>query len=145
MHRPKELKRQRLEVQAPAELLYEVVASAGEVLEDRGREKVVAFEAQARGKKIKTVELVTLEPGLIKYRWMKGPLPFVEEEIEIAPRNGHSELTYTGRFATGRGLVECVVGLVWVKRVFDRVVAEHLNEAKIIAEKRASRSRLHRK
>lgn len=143
MRRPRELKRQQLAVRAPAPLLYEVVSSAGKTLESRDGEKTVEFEAEAAGKKIRTVELVVLDPPVVRYHWLEGPLPFVEEEIEVVPRGNNSELRYRGRYATGRGLIKCAVGVFWVKRVFDKGVAEHLEQAKTIAEKRASRSKIH--
>ncbi|MBW3589302.1 MAG: hypothetical protein KY429_07775 [Actinobacteria bacterium] len=94
MRRPRELKSQQLAVRAPAPLPYEVVSSAGKTLESRDGEKTVEFELEAAGKKVRTVELVVLDPPMIKYRWLEGPLPFVEEEIEVVPRGDNSELRY---------------------------------------------------
>jgi len=130
-------------VRAPAPLLYEVISSAGKTLESRGNENIVEFEVEAAGKKIRTVEQVILEPPVIKYRWLQGPLPFVEEEIEVTPRGSHSELNYRGRYATGPGLINWALGIFVVKRVFDRTVAEHLDQAKKIAEERTKRSKVY--
>jgi hypothetical protein len=132
-----------VEVHAPAPLVYEVISSAGKTLESQGNENIVEFDVEAAGRKIKTVEKVILEPPVIKYRWLKGPLPFVEEEIQVTPQGANSEVTYEGRYATGPGLVNWALGIFVVKRAFDRAVTEHLAQAKRVAEKRAKRSKVY--
>lgn len=133
-------------VEAPRELCFEVVAAAGEVVERRSDdERVVEFLSEHRGRTIRTLELVTLEaPERISYRWLKGPLPGVEEEIvfEVA-EDGCTEMTYRGRFRTGGGPLRWLMGRLYVKRVFDRLVREHLDQGKQAAEGRMARSHVH--
>jgi hypothetical protein len=143
---PRPLKQQSLEVAAPQRLVFEVVSSAGKVVEKRSdTEKVVEFSIELGDRTIVTRELITLEPPeRISYRWLEGPLPHVEEEIEVrATGEKRAEMVYRGEYATGKGLRSCIAGYLWVKRVFDRLVTDHLEEAKRISEERAERSRLY--
>lgn len=137
---------QRVYVEALRELCFEVVAATGEIVEKRtDDERVVEFVSEHRGKTIRTIELVKLEPPeRIHYRWLEGPLPGVEEEIafEVA-EDGCTEMTYRGRFRPGRGPFRWLLGRLYVKRVFDRLVREHLDQGKQAAERRAVRSRVY--
>lgn len=143
MIKPRKLKHQTLLVRAPPELTYQVVASAGRLVEDRGQEKIVDFETQVGERKVVTRELVRLDPPRrIEYEWLRGPLPHVVEEIEVRPEGDDSRLIYRGEYATARGPWRCLVGIFWVYRVFNRLVLEHLEQAKALAEKRASKSRV---
>lgn len=132
-----------MRVAAPRPLCFEVVAAAGKTIEVRSdSERVVEFETAHGGRAIRTVELVRLTPPeRIDYRWIEGPLPAVEETIffeEAGPRE--TALVYTGRFAPGRGARAWLVGPFFVRRSFNRLVAEHLETAKDVAERRAQRS-----
>lgn len=146
MRRPRSLPERRVRVRAAPALCYQVVSSAGRILERRSpTERVVEFDAVAGGKRVVTKELVRLdEPGRrISYEWLEGPLPFVQESIDVeALPDGSAELRYRGRYATKRGPIQCLLGMLFVRRVFDRAVREHLAQAKQIAERRAARSKL---
>jgi hypothetical protein len=93
------LKKQKVRVYAPRELVYEVVAAAGKTVADDGREKLVEFETRWRGRVIKTTEAVELDsPERIRYRWVEGPLEGVEEEIRFEDSGLEAtELIYSGR------------------------------------------------
>lgn len=143
MLKPRKLKTVSIAVSAHAELTYQVVASAGRLVEDQGDVKIVDFETQLGDKKLVTRERIRLDPPRrIEYEWLDGPLPYVVEEIEIRPEGANSRLIYRGEYATARGPWRCLVGIIWVYRVFNRLVREHLEEAKRLAEERAARSHL---
>lgn len=140
------LRQQDIVVNAAQELCFEVVAAAGRRLEERSEtEWVVEYLTEAGGREIKTVELLTLErPRAIHYRWLEGPLAKVSETIRFSPANrDRTKLTYSGTFSVGKGPLGWFMGLFRVKPLFERVVREHLEQAKEIAEKRAERSRVH--
>jgi hypothetical protein len=139
------LRQQTIVIDAPPELCFEVVAAAGRRLEKRSEtEWVVEFTTTAGDREFRTVELLTLErPRSIHYRWLEGPLPEVREEIRFAALGDETGLTYNGTFSVGRGALGWIIGRLRVKPLFDRVVKEHLNKAKEIAEKRAARTNVH--
>ncbi len=139
------LNRQTIEVDAPRELVFEVVASAGKKVRDVDQGKVVEFETQWRDRSIKTVEEVRLDPpGEIRYRWLEGPLQNVVEKIVFDSKGAsNTKMTYTGTFESDRGIAGWVRSYMFVRPAFDRLVREHLLEGKRIAETRAKRSRVH--
>lgn len=125
-----------------------MVASAGKLVERRSEtEWVVEFTTDRGGSEVRTVELLFLEkPNVIRYEWLEGPLNDVREAIyfdEIDQTT--TRLRYQGEFSFRGGVVGAVVGRFKVRPIFDRLVEEHLLEAKTIAERRASRSRLYPK
>lgn len=132
-------------MRAAPEICFQVVASAGRVIESRpDGERLVEFEATVDGKRIVTKELVRAnEPDRIDYRWVEGPLPAVEETIAILPAEGGATLRYEGRFAVDAPWPLRLFARRWVAKKFSRAVHDHLLEAKEIAEQRASRSRLY--
>lgn len=141
-----ELATQRVTIQAPKALCFEVIAAAGETVEKRSdTERVVDFDLEHKGELIKTRELLNLRPpDAIDYRWLDGPLPFVEETISFVARGDRTtDMTYEGSFSLGPGWRNWLVGRLVVKRSFDRLALEHLEEGRAIAEKRAARSRLY--
>lgn len=140
------LRPQDIVVNAAQLLCFEVVAAAGRRLEKRSEtEWVVEYVTEAGGREVKTVELLTLDrPRAIHYRWLEGPLAEVKETIRFSSVNGDkTKVSYSGTFSVGKGPLGWLVGLFRVKPVFERVVREHLAQAKAVAEKRAQRSRVH--
>jgi uncharacterized protein YndB with AHSA1/START domain len=140
------LKTQTITITAPRDLCFEVVAAGGRRLEKRTEsEWVVEFVTEAMGRKVRTVELLTLDrPRAINYRWLEGPIPDVEESILFtAIDDNRTQLTYVGRISFGKGPIGWVIARLRVKRLFERLVHEHLEQAKEVAEKRARRSRVH--
>jgi len=135
----------KVDVAAPGELLFEVIASAGRVVGDTHEGKLVEFETSWRDQVIKTVELVMVDPpARIAYRWVEGPLDRVEEEILLeASAPDRTVMAYTGRGGTGAGLRGWLRTLVVVRPIFNRLVLSHLLEGKRLAEERARRSRVH--
>jgi len=140
------LRRQIVEVDAPQKLVFEIVASAGKTVGRNDAAQLVEFETEWRGRVMKTVEEVRPEfPREIAYRWVKGPLEEVEERIRFeAVTDDVTRVVYTGNIGAGRGVVGRLRTLLFVRPVFNRLVREHLEEGRRIAEKRAQRSRVHR-
>ncbi len=139
------VKSQRVEVAAPRELVFQVVASAGKKVGEIAEGRLVEFETRWRGKVIKTIEVVTLEPPTrIGYRWVEGRLDDVEEQIVFeASSQDLTVMNYSGRLGTGGGMKGLLRTVLFVRPIFNRLVKEHLRQGKQIAEKRALRSRTH--
>ena len=140
------LRRQSIVIAAPRELCFEVVAAAGRRLEKRSEvEWVVEFTTRAGDREVRTVELLILDrPEAIEYRWLEGPIPDVSETIGFLDRkDGTTRVDYRGNFSLGKGPIAWLIGRFRVKRLFDRLVAEHLLQAKEVAETRARRTRVH--
>lgn len=139
------LKRQTVRVAAPRALTFEVVASAGRRMGETDNGILVEFETQLGDRVIKTVEEVELRPpDTIRYRWVEGPLEEVEEEIRFTDGEpGQTLVTYSGSLAAGSGVGGWLRTLFLVRPTFNRIVTEHLEQGKRMAEKRAERSRVH--
>lgn len=135
-----------IEICAPRELCFEVVASAGRVLAKRTEtEWVVEFVTEREGAPVRTVELLVLDrPQAIRYSWLEGPLKDVTETIFFDEIDAtRTRLRYEGRFSIGRGPLGALIGRMKIKPIFDRLVREHLLQAKVVSERRAARSRLY--
>lgn len=139
------LKPQRIRIQAPRELVFDVIASAGKEIGDAEGERLVEFETRWRGRSYKSTEAVSLQrPDRIGYTWLIGPLVDVEEEImftEIDPRT--TQLMYRGSFAPPAGVTGWFRSVTVVRPIFNRLVRNHLQEAKKLSEARALRSRIY--
>jgi len=140
------LAEQQIEVHAPRELCFEVVAAAGTRVERRSDvEWVVEFVSDEGSSAVRTVELLTLErPHAIHYEWLEGPLDEVRETIffdELDPAT--TRLRYVGEFSFGGGPIRDAVARLRIKPKFDRLVRDHLEEARTVAERRAARSRVY--
>lgn len=139
------LKRQTVQVAAPRELTFEVVAAAGKKTGETEDGILVEFETQMGDRVIKTIEQVRLRPpDSIAYRWLEGPLDGVEEEIRFEPnRPGGTSMTYSGTLEAPGGVTGWLRTMFVVRPIFNRLVTEHLEQGKQMAEKRAKRSRVH--
>ncbi len=140
------LRQQSVTVTAPRELVYEVVAAAGRTVGNLEYGRLVEFETSWRGETIKTFEAVTLDPPRrIGYRWVVGPLDGVSEEILFEEGADHTtEMMYRGCFGTPDGLLGWFRGALVVRPIFNKLVTEHLAEAKLMAESRASRTNIYK-
>lgn len=139
------LKRQTAHVAAPRELTFEVVAAAGKRTGETDNGILMEFETQLAERIIKTVEEVELRPPeSIRYRWVEGPLEGVEEEIHFTDgHRGGTFMTYSGSLAAGSGIRGWLRTMFVVRPTFNRLVTEHLEQGKRMAERRAERSRIH--
>lgn len=145
--RPVRLRRQKVDVRAPRELCFEVVATGGRVVgSSSDRVRVVEFETDDRGRRIVTRELLRLHPpDRIEYEWLEGPLPYVREEISFEPMpENRTRMRYSGEFSAGSGPIRFLSGLLLIRPRFNRLVREHLEMGKDVAERRTARTHLHR-
>ena len=138
-----QLRTQRVHVAAPRELVFEVIASAGNDVGATEGGRLVEFETEWQGRVFKTVEAVTFErPERIIYRWVTGPLVGVEEEIALRERDAQTtEMSYRGSFEPPAGFAGWFRSLTVVRPIFNNLAREHLEQGKRIAEARALRSR----
>lgn len=142
------LRAQSVVADAPQQLCFEVVAAAGRKVEEISpTERLVEFKTNYRGREVATLErLVLRKPARIDYEWVNGPLPFVRESIAFVPNGGgRTSIVYEGEFDVAGGLVARLIARLWIKSRFERIVLEHLEDAKRIAEQRAERSHVHRR
>lgn len=83
------------------------------------------------------METVTLDPPhRIKFRLLRGPVPYVVETFDFEPSPGGTRLTYTGELGTDLGHV----GELWgnlVARSWEGAVRTSLAAIKVEAERRA--------
>lgn len=157
MAKPIRLKTHRVRINAPRELLYQMMSSFGrgrlagdnnessEVISREGDKLVVKFRTKAGPISYDTVEEVTLEPpSRITFRHMSGPLhhaweEFVFEEIT----EFEMELVHDGEFIWKRfPFFGWFGGMIYTKPTFERVLTKHMAQLKESAEARAARSRV---
>ncbi len=142
------LRTQSVVADAPQGLCFEVVASAGRIVEEiSATERLVEYKTDYRGREVVTIERLRLgPPSRIDYEWVKGPLPEVLESISFASENGDAtSIVYEGTFDVTGGVLARLAARLWVKRSFERIVLEHLEVAKELAERRAQRSHIYRR
>jgi hypothetical protein len=144
----------RLQIAAPPELVFDVIAAPYlgrtpralrgklEVLE-RGSDLVLAahFTPLAGGLTVTTVETVRFErPHRVSFRLVKGPVPHVVEHFELQPRDGGTAIDYRGELGTDLWML----GRWWGDRVapaWERTVATSLEGVRAEAERRARQVR----
>ena len=148
---------QNLSIKAHRELVYQLITAIGRgklpgsnamssKLISKDENKIVAqFYTKTRLYTVTTVEEMTLyPPERIAYRWLKGPIKYVAEEFLLREtENGGSELVYNGEFDLKIPIWGWLFGHLWVKRRFEKVVLEHMEEIKEASEARAARSHLY--
>ncbi len=107
---------------------------------------IAEFHTRAGFRTYVTVEEVTLyPPERMTFRHVKGPLSYVWEEFTLEEEQGTTVLTYRGEFiandwpVVGRS-AGWLIGRLYVKPLFERVVGKHLRGIKEAAEARARRS-----
>ena len=137
------LRTQRVRVAAPRELLFEVIASAGEDVGEIEGGRLVEFESEWRGRVFKTTEAVVyVRPERITYRWVTGPLVSVNEEILLHDVDAQTtDMSYRGNFQPPAGFLGWFRAMTVVRPIFNKLSKEHLDQGKRLAEKRALRSR----
>jgi hypothetical protein len=139
-------------IAAPREIVFDVISapylrrtpgaleSKLRVLE-RGEDMVLAEHFTRVGPIVTTtLEAVRFEPPeLVRFRLVRGPVPWVVESFELREAEGRTELAYSGELGTdlwalGRWWGE-VVGRRW-----EDAVADSLAAVKTEAERRAARA-----
>ena len=152
-----QLSPQRLEIDAPCPLVWEMITSVGRgqvpgsknkahLVERKSEHVLIAeFVTHSSKKVYTTLEEMTLHPpNRITYRHLKGPLPYVWEEIKLKDvvddKGKHKTLLlYSGEFRT-RSLLGYLLGPLYIRPLFDRLALEHLQELKLAAQARAELS-----
>lgn len=140
----------RLEIAAPAETVFDVVAApylrrtpramAGKLaVWERGSDMAVAahFTPVSRGMRTTTVEAVRFtRPERIEFRLLRGPVPHVRETFELHPTASGTQLEYTGEMGTDLW----ALGRWWGRAVAGRweaTVEKSLDGIRAEAERRA--------
>ena len=147
---PVELIPRELYIDAHPMIVWEILRSVGKgqlpgsrnrakLLEDRGDTLLVEFISVDGSKEYSTQEEVTFyPPDRVTYKHISGPVRSAYEEFTLRPtENGGVLLLYSGHFEAKLPLV----GPLYVKGIFDKLVLEHMEELKTAAEARAARSR----
>ena len=155
IHRPRvpvpiELTPRILYIDAHPGIVWEILRSVGKgqlpgsknrarLIEDHGDTLLVEFTSVDGAKERITLEEVTFyPPDRVTYTHLGGPLRSAFEEFLVQPTgNGGTTLRYSGHFEAKLPLI----GPLYVKPIFDRLVREHIEELKGAAEARAARSR----
>lgn len=140
-----------VDITAPRDLVYDIAAAPYAERRPRAlREKVEIIErcegmvlAAHRtlvggGLTAVTVETVAFEPpARIRFRLVRGPVPYVAEVFELQETSTGTRLTYTGELGTDLG----AVGARWgdlVERSWVAAVGESLATIRAEAERRAA-------
>lgn len=147
---------QSLYIAAHRELVYQMVTAIGKgklpgssmssKLISKNEDTIVAeFYTKVGLVTVTTREEMKLEkPERIRYRWLKGPVKHVREEIVFNETdNGGCELAHSGEFDLKIPLLGWLVGRLYIKRQFEKIVIDHMVEIKEAAEARAARSHLY--
>jgi len=149
-----------VEVDAPAPLVYEMLAAAGqgtpgpdervEVHLREERRMVADFWTRVplpagRSRIVRTREEVEFRPpDRIDYRHLDGPLRGLVESIVVAPVDGarrRSHLRYEAAFPQV-GWLQFVVFRLVMRRILRQTIAAHFADLRARAEVRARRSRV---
>jgi hypothetical protein len=142
----------RLEIAAPPETVFDVVAAPylgrtpramAEKLQvwERGSDMVLAahFTPVGRGMRTRTVETVRFtRPERIDFRLLRGPVPHVRETFELHATESGTELEYTGEMGTDLW----ALGRWWGRAVaghWEATVEKSLDGIRAEAERRATR------
>ena len=141
----------RLRIEAPRELVYEILSAPY-----LGRARSESIDVLARGESLvvashltkvhfyeaRTVEAIDLEPpARMGFRHLTGPVPYALEEFRLEQEGEATELHYDGELGIDFFLLGRIAGRRWVIPQWHRAVGEHLNAVKAQAEQRAQRAR----
>ena len=159
MARPIRLKTHRVLIEAPREMVFQKMSSFGRgrlkgesgessrVLSRDGDEIVAEFTTRAGPFTYVTVERVTLHPpDKITFNHLKGPLHYAWEEFTLNEVDGQTELVHNGEFIWRRlPLLGWLGGLLFTRRMFERVLVKRMAQIKETCEVRAERSHVFRR
>ena len=148
------LKRHRVIIRAPREMVFQKMSSFGKgrptgdggeysrVLERTGDTIVAEFKTLAGVFTVTTIEEVVLEPPhRITFRHIKGPLHYAREEFVLRDVDGGTALKHGGEFVWFRlPFLGWLAGLLLIKRPFERVLEGHMEKIRTTCEARAERS-----
>ena len=159
MARTVRMTRYEVTIDAPRELVYQLMSSFGRgrlkgagaessrVVSRSGNDLVVEFRSQAGRFTVTTVELVTLDPPeRITFQHIEGPFHSALEEFVLSEAEGCMRLRHSGEFIWSRlPGVGWLVGWFVLKRPFERLIKRHMEQLKAASEARARRSHVFRR
>ena len=160
MSGPLALKPQSIEIDAPRELVFQMLTSfrrgriAGDdsessrLISEDGNAKIVEFRTKAGPFTYTTLEEVKLFPPCrITFKHLKGPLHFSEEEFRFEETDdGQTFMTHTGSFIWKRfPFFGWLGGVIYTRPMYHWVIRKHLAVVKDAAEARAARSHVFRR
>ncbi len=141
----------RYEIEAPRELVYEILSApylgrarseSIEVLAGGGSLVVAAHLTKVHFYEARTVEAIELEPpSKMGFRHLTGPVPEAVEEFRLEADGETTVLAYDGELGIDFFWLGRVAARRWVLPQWNRAVSEHLDEVRRIAEQRADRAR----
>lgn len=154
MAKPIVLKDQSVLIDAPRELVYQVMTAfnrgsitgdnneSSKVISQDGDSLVVEFKTKAGWFTYTTLEEITLHPPeRIAFNHLKGPLHYSTEEFIFEDVDGLTRLTHTGEIIWNRFPVFGWLGaVIYTRPMFHKVIDHHLDKVKETAEARAARS-----
>lgn len=147
-----------VEIEAPAALVYQMLAAIGqgaqkdgeraEILQRAGDELVCDFWTHVslpagRHRLVRTRERVTLiPPDRIEYEHLDGPVRGLRESITVSTTShGTTRLTYEGTYASS-GVFDYLRALLLARPAIHRAMDAHFADVRQRAETRAKRSRV---
>ncbi len=159
MARPVRMKTHEVMIDAPRELVYQLMSSFGRgrlngagaessrVLSRSGNDLVVEFKTRAGRFTVTTTEQITLDPPeRITFQHIRGPFHSAREEFALSETDGGMRLMHTGEFVWSRlPVIGRLVGRFILKRPFERILERHMDQLKAAGEARASRSHVFRR
>jgi hypothetical protein len=141
----------RAPIEAPRELVYEILSApylgrarseSIEVLSGSASLVVAAHRTKVHFYEARTVETIELDPpSTMRFRHLTGPVPEATEEFRLEATGETTVLHYAGELGIDFFLLGRVAARHWVLPQWNRAVADHLDEVKRIAERRAARGR----
>ena len=160
MTRPLALRSQSVDIDAPRELVFQMLSSyrmgriAGEdtesskLISEDGNVKIVEFTTKAGPFTYTTLEEVELfPPEKIAFKHLEGPLHFSEESFTFHETDdGGTLMTHSGSIIWKTfPFVGWFGGVIYTRPMFHRVIRKHLAVVKEAAESRAARSHVFRR
>ena len=146
-------------INAPRELVYQMMSSSGRgrlkgdnnessTIVSRDGNKVIAeFRTSTGRRTYTTLEEVTLQPSeRITFRHLEGPLEYVVEEFLFRDVDDKTELVHQGEFIwRSWPVLGLLAGWFYIRPRFERVLERHMDQIPAAAESRAARSHVFRK
>jgi hypothetical protein len=120
---------------------------AARVLEDHETRKLVEFNSEVTGilklkRRVRIIEWVTLdEPSSITFEGVSGPLPMLNDLIELDDHGGCTDLRYHSTIGAHGWWLGWPVAKWYAKPIVAKHIRDHTSEIKEAIETRARESR----
>ena len=146
-------------IKAPQGMVFEMMTAFGRghmkgnsaesstVLRRDDNKIIAEFKTKAGLFTYTTREQVVLDPpDRITFKHLKGPLAYAYEEFILREKGDDTELTHSGEFIWVRiPVIGSVIGRLFTKGLYERVVMRHMGKLKETIEARAARSHVYDK